>query len=141
MQESIDQRFAEVNTRLDQMNARLDEMDARTTHDRDELKAITIKGYIIMITRENGAYQQFDELAEVPFPNGMFPWGKEVDGPNNTRVTLPELRSLDAIKNLTPPQLYGFFQGYYPGEPLPPTARCREKILFAIGRGKDLHLL
>ena len=53
------------------------------------------------------------------------------------RVMLPELRNADAVKNLTEPQSYGFFRGYYPGEHVPPPGERLEKILAAIGRAFD----
>lgn len=57
-------------------------------------------------------------------------------------VILPELRSIDTIRTLGTTQLYGFFQGYYPGEQLPQDARrCQEKILAAVGWTEDAHLL
>ncbi|PIL31010.1 hypothetical protein GSI_05703 [Ganoderma sinense ZZ0214-1] len=133
----VDLRFAEVNQRIDRHT---NEVNARI----DELKKVTIKGYIKLIRLDNALYQLPGSLEEVPFPDGTFPWGKEVevDGPSHTRVKLPELRNLESVKNLTEPETFGYFQGYYPGEQMPPqTARRREKILLAIGLGKDLHLL
>ena len=57
-------------------------------------------------------------------------------------VTLLELKSIDAVRTLGTAQLYGFFQGYYPGEQLPQGARrCQEKILDAIRRTGDAQLL
>lgn len=39
--------------------------------------------------RENQLYQGHDDLEEVPFPNGTFPWREEAPGSSNTVRKLP----------------------------------------------------
>ena len=102
------------------------------------------------------------DLVEVPFANGLLPWGKTVEGPTQgavfavrthnsiqvyiniddivlrQEVELPALSSVAAVEHLNTPQTYCYFEGYYPDDDIPTeVATCKKKILFAIGRPLD----
>ncbi len=184
--ERLDRRIEQLSERLDRTDQRIEQLDRhfdQLNQRVGDLEGVTTKGYVRAakvcylsqppsnralfsdaLQLENLLYQDDNHLVEVPFPDGTFPWGKEVPGPSKTvrtlypiyhppsastydtgmlqRVVLPELKSIGAVKTLSTPQLYGFCRGYYPSEQLPRDgSRCREMILAAIGRRRDAHLL
>ncbi|KAM5533656.1 hypothetical protein V8D89_012680 [Ganoderma adspersum] len=136
IQEQMDRGFDRMNACIDQFH-----LASKLSWGVRAPEVVATRHHIRMVKRENRLHRPSDDLAQVPFQNGRFPWGKEVDGPSRMRVTLAALRTVYAVKNLTMPQLYGYFRGYYPGEPLPSPACRRKKILVAIGREKDVNLL
>ena len=91
------------------------------------------------------------DLVEVPFANGLLPWGKTVEGSTqgavfavrthnsiqvytNTddivlrqEVELPALSSVAAVEPLNTPPPYCYFEGYHPAHPgdrAPPTRQA-----------------
>ncbi|RPD70002.1 hypothetical protein L226DRAFT_575101 [Lentinus tigrinus ALCF2SS1-7] len=117
---------------------RLDALAQRLEGQIQDIKAIAVKTHIAWAKRDNLVFSA-GQLVEVPFPDGLFPWNCEVEGPSHDRVKLPPLTSLAVIDGLTAPQSYGYFRGYYPDTAqVPQVAIRKEQIKIAVGLRRDV---
>ncbi|TBU56150.1 hypothetical protein BD310DRAFT_1040678 [Dichomitus squalens] len=138
LEELIDQRCTAIDQRL----AGIDQRLAGTDQCLDVLVPLAAHSTILMAKTENQFHRDPDDLEEVPFPNGLLPWGKTVEGSASqgsvrAEVELPALSSVGAVHALDTPQTYGYFRGYYPNDSVPSVSSCKKLILLAIGRPLD----
>ncbi|TFK87679.1 hypothetical protein K466DRAFT_102420 [Polyporus arcularius HHB13444] len=127
--DALEQR---MTGRIDDLCEKVDDMRVRLS----QVEELAMKTHISRAKFDNS---RREDLIEVPFPDGTPPWNREVDGPDNTgRVVLPALDTIQAVATLTTAQTYGYFRGYWPGEPLPPVRKdCKLMIFTAIGCRMD----
>ncbi|TFY56222.1 hypothetical protein EVG20_g9012 [Dentipellis fragilis] len=134
LEQRLSQRIDEVRQEL---NQKTDELDRKV----DEVRELSLKTHIAFMTHNNAFFCDPNSLLQVPFPDGLFPWRREVGGPDGSRVVLPELTSIDSVKKLTTAEAFGYFKGYYPTAPMPPDLQaCKKDILVALGRRQDITL-
>ncbi|KAA1478035.1 hypothetical protein DENSPDRAFT_885576 [Dentipellis sp. KUC8613] len=134
LEQRLHQRVEDMHQEL---NQKIDDLDRKV----DEVRELSLKTHIAFVTHHNTVFCDTINLLQVPFPNGVFPWGREVDGPDSTRVVIPELSSIDSVKNLTMAEAFGYFKGYHPSTPMPPDLRTRKtEILVALGRRQEVTM-
>ncbi|TBU28593.1 hypothetical protein BD311DRAFT_778148 [Dichomitus squalens] len=81
---------------------------------------LAVEGYVGQMKRTNGVLRHHTQLVEVPFPDGTFPWGQSVSGPQaGELVELKPLSSFDAAHALSAEEPYAYVRRYYPGTDVP----------------------
>ncbi|TBU43033.1 hypothetical protein BD309DRAFT_1081023 [Dichomitus squalens] len=141
-EERLGKRFTHLEELIDQRCTAIDQRLAGTDQCLDVLVPLAAHSTILMAKTENQCHRDPDDLEEVPFPNGLLPWGKTVEGSVSqgsvrAEVELPALSSVGAVHALDTPQTYGYFRGYYPNDSVPSVSSCKKLILLAIGRPLD----
>ncbi|KAK7453515.1 hypothetical protein VKT23_011794 [Stygiomarasmius scandens] len=105
----------------------------------DETARTLVEVHTAYYKRDNSAMSLEGPFTEILFADATRPWGRVVDGPDNTLVTLPCLSSLESVRNLSDAESYGYFKGYFPQELVPTEHDIRQKrILNAIGLRPDV---
>ncbi|RPD58309.1 hypothetical protein L227DRAFT_613060 [Lentinus tigrinus ALCF2SS1-6] len=123
-----------ILTQLQQITARIDDLTTKV----DQTRELAVKTYARVVRHDNAEVHDDDELEEVPFLDGSWPWENEFVGPQNTQVKLPRRSSLQSVHDLTEQEAYAYFKGYYgPGVPLPDVETRKLRILNALGRYDD----